>query len=359
MKKGLGAGFAILMGWLSLCTLGFGQIVENPAKPQAKDAGRVLALKEAWRITDEGGDFYFKYPRDIKIADDGSIFLRDLEQFLKFAPDGKFLKNLFKKGQGPGELKDSVFYYDLRGQDLYIQDRNARRFWRADLEGRFQESIDIAAVVDPELVSVLPEGPLFLSFSWPGRDQFMGKAGAVPHTLVLVGRSGRTTRDLLKFTRSFLLAPNNVLFDKLIVTPSPDRKVLYMFNGWDYRIDVIESGSGRIANRITRVYPKSRLTLTEEQEKRRQEMGWPLYEFVPDINNLYATADGIWAETSTNDKAKGRLIDVFDKDGRFIDNFYLGAGHSLMAVHEDFILSEETNEDKTIAIVKYRIDRPR
>jgi hypothetical protein len=336
----------------------FAQVaIENPEKPQAKDAGRVLALAEVWRITDKSGQFYFKSPRDLKIADDGSIFLRDFDQFLKFAPEGLLLKNLYRKGQGPGEMRDSAFHYDLRGQDLYIQDRNARRFWRADLEGRFQESIDIAAIVDPELVSVLPEGPLFLTFKWPGRDEFTGKAGAVPHTLVLAGRSGRTSRDLLKFTRSFLFAPNHVLFDKLILTPSPDRKVLYMFNGWNYRIDVIDSISGRIAQRITRVYPKSRLTLTEEQEKRRQEMGMPRYEFMSDISNLYPTADGIWVETSTEDKAKGRLIDVFDKDGRFVDSFYLGAGRMLMAIQEGAVFCQEKNKDETITIVKYRILR--
>ncbi|NTV81123.1 MAG: hypothetical protein HGA24_06845, partial [Candidatus Aminicenantes bacterium] len=269
-------------------------VIENPAKPLANDAGRVIALKESWRITDESGEFYFKVPSSLKIANDGSIFIRDIGQFLKFRPDGTFLKNLFKQGQGPGEVKGDVFHYDLRGQSLFVLDRNARRFWRADLEGRFQESIDIAAIVDPELVSVLPEGPLFLTFKRPGRDEFTGKSGAVPHALVLAGQSGRTTRDLLKFTRSFLFAPNHVLFDELILTPSPDRKVLYMFNGWNYRINVIDSISGRIAKRITRVYPKSRLTLTEEQEKRRQEMGMPRYEFMPDISNLYPTADGIW-----------------------------------------------------------------
>jgi hypothetical protein len=40
----------------------------------------------------------------IKTAPDGSIFVLDEKQFLKFDKKGKFIKNLFKKGQGPGEF---------------------------------------------------------------------------------------------------------------------------------------------------------------------------------------------------------------------------------------------------------------
>lgn len=79
-------------------------IIENPEKPLSKNAGRVLKLQEVLRITDESGDFYFKYPRDFMVAYDGSIFFRDDEQILKFSPEGNFISNFFKKGQGPGEI---------------------------------------------------------------------------------------------------------------------------------------------------------------------------------------------------------------------------------------------------------------
>jgi hypothetical protein len=92
---------------LAEAAIGFGQVIENPAKPSAKDAGRVLQLTEVWRISDESGEFYFKYPRELKIADDGTIFLADAEQFLKFSADGKFLGNLYRKGQGPARSAGS------------------------------------------------------------------------------------------------------------------------------------------------------------------------------------------------------------------------------------------------------------
>jgi len=75
------------------------------------------------------------------------------------------------------------------------------------------------------------------------------------------------------------------------------------------------------------------------------------------VKNLYPVGERLWVETSTDDKTKGRLIDVFDKDGRFLDSFYLGAGRTLMAVREDAVFCQQKNEDETITIVKYRIDK--
>jgi len=80
-------------------------------------------------------------------------------------------------------------------------------------------------------------------------------------------------------------------------------------------------------------------------------------EFESDIDDICPAGDRLWVITSTNDKAKGRLIDVFDKEGRFVDSFHLGAGKGLMAVREGFVFCMEKAEDETITIVKYRIVR--
>jgi len=83
---------------LAVTAIAFGQVVENPAKPKAVNAGRILKLTEVWKITDDGGEFFFKYPNNLQIAEDGSILVIDADEFLKFSPEGKFLKNIFKKG---------------------------------------------------------------------------------------------------------------------------------------------------------------------------------------------------------------------------------------------------------------------
>jgi hypothetical protein len=111
----------------------------------------------------------------------------------------------------------------------------------------------------------------------------------------------------LKFERQFFLAPHYVAFDTLITKPSPDVKLLYVFNGWDYMVEVIDPASGATIKKFKRPYPKVRYIWTDEQEEERRKRGTPRYEFEPDINDLFPTGEHLWVETSTDVMAKGRL----------------------------------------------------
>ncbi len=86
------------------------EMIENPDKPLSKKAGRILKLKKVLRIGDVGDEFYFRFPRNLKVSPDGSIFIQDIDQLLQFDQNGKFVRNFFKKGQGPGEMGYVVNY---------------------------------------------------------------------------------------------------------------------------------------------------------------------------------------------------------------------------------------------------------
>ncbi len=329
--------------------------VENPAKPSAKDAGRVLALSEVWRISDDSGEFYFKYPRYLRVADDGTVFLADTEQFLKFSADGKFLGNLYKKGQGPGEI-GREFHYHLRGRDLFIEDMNSGRFWRADLEGRFQESINLAGKDYRGFVGALPDGFLFRKTAYPPPKERTGKLMEIPQEVVLVGPDGSERRDVASFRPKEFLGPNSGMsWDPSILELSPDRTLLCAVHSRDYIVEVIDLTSAALVRRFKRIYPKISHVEKEWEPDFRKRTGAPKIEFEPDIVDLFPAEEGLWIATSTEDKTKGRLIDVFGMDGRFVDSFHLGAGRSLMAVREGVIFCREKNEDETITIVKYKI----
>jgi hypothetical protein len=358
MRGTIGALVAFFAVAVSAHSLANAQVViENPAKPLAKDAGRVLKLTEVWRISEESGDFYFKYPRDLKIAVDGTIFLADEEQFLKFSAEGQFLKNLYRKGQGPGEI-EGYFFYQISGDGLFIQGMPSQRFWRADFDGIYQEEIDLAKKDYRGFVAMLPEGFLLLKTAWPPPSERTGKLMEILHTVVLVGRDGQERRDLVAFRPKTYLAPNaGMSWDPDIIELSPDGKRLYAVHSRDYLIDVVDVPSGRIGRRLLRSYGKIPHIEADHESEFRKEHGSPRIEFEPDIRELFPVDSGVWVETSTDDKAKGRLIDVFDANGRFVDSFYLGAGRSLMAIQEDTIFCQEKSEDETIRIVKYRIVR--
>jgi hypothetical protein len=351
------AGLSAL-GILLTAAAAFAQpVIENPAKPLAKNAGRVIALSEVWRITDESGEFYFKYPHNLKIAEDGSIFLADTEQFLKFSADGKFLGNLYKRGQGPGEIV-SEFYYHLRGRDLFVQDMDSGRLWRADLEGRFQETINLADQDYRGFVAALPDGFLFLKTAWPPPNERTGKLMEILYTVAFVDPNGSERRDVATFRpRTFLGPSTGMGWDPGITELSPDRTLLYAVHSRDYVVELIDLASGQPVRRIRRTYTKVAHVEAESELDFRKATGAPKKEFESDVDELFPIEGGLWVATSTDDKAKGRLVDVFDKDGRFSDSFYLGAGRTLMAVQDGAVFCQEKSDDETITVVKYRIEK--
>jgi hypothetical protein len=141
MKKPVGLLATLFIIRVALISQG---IIENPERPLAKNAGRVLKLQEIWRITDEGGQFYFKYPGEMSLSSDGHLFLADENELLKFLPEGKFIGNLFKKGQGPGEIQ-SDFAYFIHDNEIPIYDFMTIKIIQTDLNGQLIESFYLGA----------------------------------------------------------------------------------------------------------------------------------------------------------------------------------------------------------------------
>ncbi len=341
----------------AISAVGRSQVIENPAKPMAANAGRILDLSEVWRITDKGGEFYFQSPRRLQIASDGTTFVADEKEFLKCSANGKFLKNIYKGGQGPGEI-GGTFFYSILGRDLFIQDLNSWRLWRADFDGVFQEQIDLKKRDPGYLIGVVPDGLVFQRVIWPPRSEWTGRLVDVPYVVDLYPKDGSEIREVARFnTKAFLSGGSATSWDSRINVIGPDRKLLYAYFGRDYLIEIVDLAAGAIIKRFRRTYPKVPHDERRWEADFRKKNGSPKIEYETDILGLYPVGGDIWVATSTADKDKGRLIDIFDRDGRFVDSFYLGAGRSLMTVGEGFVLCEETNKDETIIIVKYRINK--
>ncbi|MCJ7582251.1 MAG: 6-bladed beta-propeller, partial [Candidatus Aminicenantes bacterium] len=110
------------------------EVIENTENPLNPNAGRVLKIKEVFRISDESGEFYFKYPGKLKVSPDGEIFISDANQFLKFDENGNFIQNFFKKGQGPGEFS-YIGNYWLDDEKIIIHNTTPNKLVWLDLDG--------------------------------------------------------------------------------------------------------------------------------------------------------------------------------------------------------------------------------
>ncbi|GAH76276.1 unnamed protein product, partial [marine sediment metagenome] len=93
----------------------------------------------------------------------------------------------------------------------------------------------------------------------------------------------------------------------------------------------------------------------------------PPQKYMNDIHNLLVSKDRLWVVTSTRDKEKRILIDVYNFKGRYIDNFYLKfpenlvrryQGDTAMYVLGDYLYTLEKDVKGFYSIKKYKIEDP-
>ncbi len=350
-------------------------IVENPAKPKAVNAGRVVAPQEVLAISDEGTDeFYFKYPWRLKTTPDGSLLVRDVDQVLHFDRNGKFLRNLFKKGQGPGELTyvGSILAVE---KSIVVQSNSPNKLIFFDASGKFEKEIPIRSEGRTSMT------PLHYSkgvFYFQAREfpRVSGDPDYVdaPETIVAVNETTLEAKPGASFpVRSFVITQGGgggmFQIASLITVPFMGGSLVLTHTS-EYLLKIYDPAAVKVVREFRRAYDRVKPEpLTEEQKKGSmiidgKHYGPPEQKFQNDVRNLLSHGDEIWAVTSTKDKVKGILVDIFDGEGVYRDCFWLKLPEAALksvlspgscALDGEFLWVVERSEDDTFAIKKYRV----
>lgn len=348
------------------------KIVDNPGKPPGKKAGRIVQLEEVMRITDEEGDFYFKYPTQLKIAPDRSIFLVDENQFLRFDETGKFIANQFKKGQGPGECAgfinynfhdNKIFIYTSRPHKIIVTGLNGSllKEYRADHTMGFLEVVGLfedkywflGTIIGSILKENTGEITIELELSCVTPAGKIEKTGLlIPQEWYIVKKESHGGRFMISFNRKF--------YSRFAMDRSGN---LFVMNSQKYLIQRVDLDRGKITGKFRREY-----TSIPYKDKISKD-GTPVPriprpDYFTDVQHLLLNKEEIWAMTSTVLPGKGVLVDVFSKEGKYRDNFYLKLPH-VTNVHDlrgmeftlsgNFLFIIEKDEDENSIVVKYKI----
>jgi hypothetical protein len=353
-----------------------GQPIENPARPKAANAGRVVAPEAVLAISDEGtGEFFFKWPRSLRTAPDGSLFVIDENQVLQFAKDGGFLRNLFKKGQGPGEMQYAQAAL-AAGKSVVVHAGDKLVYF--DAAGRFEKDMPVR-----------PEGRTSLSLLHYLAGAFYFEAAEFPRTtgdpdvidnprtIVAVKEPDGKIEPLAAFvTRAWVVtspAGGGGMFSLTsLVAASYRERFLVLTHTEDYLVKIFDPSANKVVREFRRAYDRVKgAPLTEAEKKGGMFIDGKHYtrperKYENDVKNLLARGDEVWAVTSTKGEAKGVLVDVFDGEGTYRDAFYLKlpeaglrslASPGQCALDGDFVWVVERLEDETFAIKKYRLGR--
>jgi hypothetical protein len=112
-------------------------------------------------------------------------------------------------------------------------------------------------------------------------------------------------------------------------------------SSFDYSVRRVDLAAGRITRAFTRDYKSVRNENPSTGGLAPNKL---------DIGGLQVVGDRLWVFTSTSDRVKGTLVDVFDLDGRYLDNFFLQVKDGETLVPLSF--GPKTMSDRDLVVVR-------
>ncbi len=103
--------------------------------------------------------------------DEQSIFIADIDALFKFSKNGKFIKKIGSKGQGPGEyLNVNDIAIDSKRNHIYVASGISQKIICFDLEGEFVKESKIIGLNAIKIVDGSLHG-IFTTFGMPSTDK--------------------------------------------------------------------------------------------------------------------------------------------------------------------------------------------
>ncbi len=348
------------------------QVIENPGTPPAKKAGRQIKITEVLRIADEGGDFYFKSPYRLKIAPDGSIFVVDDKQFLKFNKEGKFIANLQKTGEGPGE------YTHLRGfqvmdNRLIINTSQPPKLLVCDLSGHLIKEYRLNEKMGSQRVLGIFDDKYYYIHAAVDFDKTKSGIQTFHQSLYASTFDDQNTDlkldlPLRRVVEKIATKEGGIVIrmqdlDNLCFVLENEHS-LYISHTSAYLIKQVDLANGKIIRQFTRKYAPVPF-VPEKPDKNSYSIEGFKKEYFSDVSGLSLYNGKVWVFTSTLDKQKGVLVDLFSLEGQYLDYFYLPLPglerpdtleQRSYTIDGQYLYIVEPDAEETPTIVKYKLE---
>ena len=357
MKKAVSILF-----FFTVLSLGAQQIINNGKTPQNKNAGRILKLNVDLRIAGDADDYYYNGVNSLHFDTTGNIYINDAwssnvrAHLVKFSPEGKFLSDLYRQGEGPGEIQ-SMYDLVLSDKEVFVFDYMKRKIIVMEEDGTFVREFKLVSDRLNDLIGIFEDWLVFSRKDTPF-DRKTSRLYDVNNVIVFVSKDGQTVKDFFTFTnKQFFIASaqggGGMGWDSF-TTVIGDGK-LYACSSQEYLIEVLDLKTGQITSRFKRDYARIKHEMRDFEKKFISKYSAPKRKFKNDIGGLFCVGGNLWIKTSTEDEEKGQMFDVFDTDSRFVDSFFVNTKGRIVKIDGDFIYSSETDEDDLPFLIKYKI----
>jgi hypothetical protein len=239
--------------------------VKNPDQPLSGELAFELEEDLAIGGDPEKEDYYFpKGTSGLAVDEEGKLFISDWTnaRVQMYDKNGKFIRTIGRKGQGPGEFRSpGRLQFDRSGR-LCVFDYPAIQVF--DQAGRFVEKIFSRAVNDPFLLS---SGAVY----W--REFIGGKPGAFMEAVSKKEPDETAALTIARFRGEFKEGQtyfvHHVYTSRASLTPIDDSSFAYGFSA-DYRFFVADA-SGQTVLIVEKEEAPVKITAAEKDWIRKQD----------------------------------------------------------------------------------------
>lgn len=334
-------------------------VVKNPREPMYQS--EVVAFEEELSIGESEGpeESLVSNITSFTVDEEGKVIILDIRLGIKvFDKNGKFLRSIGRRGQGPGEFQSPMNIQLTAQKEIMVNDIGGRGLLFFSIEGQFLSEIkkpifrlNRCSLVD-EHRNIYILGP-FLGRDTFRQEKFVKLAPPYEDYEVLTSRETPLRgRVIPPQTRYSLLPGNNLIWG---ITSK-------------YEFHIIDS-EGRVTKRIEKEHTP--LPMTDEYKAKYFERLPPgiskesqqFNAHFPSFDLFFADEEGrLFVKTYEKQEASGKyIVDVFDKEGRFLTRTALKVGHEIALNQDKYLIkggrlyASEYNEKGFPVLKRYRI----
>ena len=304
------------------------------APPPAAEEIPVVRPEMIREITDISGDFFFQRPRQIKIAPDRGVLVRDRDKLLHFGPNGAFIRDYFEKGEGPGQLRGIADFF-FTGEDRVV------------LGGFMPFTLLVKSLADGRVIREHrdPESDGFATLMYTDGDGYWLRTTDLAFANLKTGIN-ETVHKLFYCSPDHQKTDTGLTFstlDVMIKKTDKEGRTMVAVNEYTrfhrafdhrgygyfshterYRVQQLDLEKKKIIRKFSRPYePVPFVEKEYERDIDRELAEQANRKCFCDIQKLAMHGDDLLVFTSTLDPEKGVLVDVFGSDRTFRESFYL------------------------------------
>lgn len=324
-------------------------VVKNPIDPIYGE--EIFSLEEELSIGVKEGpkEYMFSQVRDIDVDDDGNMYVLDQKesQIKMFDRNGRYLRTIGRRGQGPGELGSAYFLSLTAQRHLIVEDVRGRRMVFFTLEGEFIKNLIsarnffVGSKVDSKecfygIMPIQDENPHYeLRKLDPNLE--------VLHTVI-------SSTSVLTQQKTYKVYSPMITFDL-----DKDDNIVFGYPD-TYEINIYDP-AGKPVQKITKIFKPVEISVEEKEEVANRQPP-PGYTF--DIPKFHSAFQGILVDDQSRiyvctwEKDDGKYYhDIFTPDGKYLAKVLLN--FTPVVIKKNKIYAIETDEEGYQKIKRYQI----